>query len=245
MKKLITLVLFGTLSISLQAQGIKDRFFQQVGFCFYTDFYYSTPKEHTETFSVSDVNYNYSQLSIKGVTRNQEYSFLSFYYTPRINISETGKDKSIAIEMPIGINISAGIKRFAGEYQVPGGGYNDVKRIEAEYLGSIGFPIYVTYNTGMGSTYASEKETGFSIGLGLDNRMAGFTAYETTDNISLPKVTTMPSIMLGFNRWKNDKAKEIKVKLSYMPSSVSTTNLSTLVSSGFAFSLTFNRFLNF
>ncbi|OYU95529.1 MAG: hypothetical protein CFE21_10320 [Bacteroidetes bacterium B1(2017)] len=248
MKKLCTLLVLGTLAISLQAQGIKDRFFQQVGFCVYTDFYFSAPKDYSTNILVDDINYNTVSIPMNGAVRNQEYSFFAYYYTPRINLKETGVDKSISLDMPIGIHLSSGYKKFAGQYITPGSTtQTEWGGVNVEYLGSISFPVYVSLNIGMGSTYASEKETGFSIGLGLDNRLTGFSVESNTidGSADLPSFTTMPSVMLGFNRWKNDKAKAIKVKLSYMPATGDPKDLNTLIKSGFAFSLTFNRFLNF
>ncbi|MDZ4666763.1 MAG: hypothetical protein SGJ00_02660 [bacterium] len=251
MKKTIYIILLSAFTSAGQAQGLKDRFFQQTGFSIYTDIYYSPIQEKTFTTTVDDKNYNPTEISLTGEYRSGDYALVSFYYTPIFNLIEKGSEKSFSINMPIGLHLTKGLQSFGANYNVPGTNPAIVANFNynRSYLGSLSFPIYFTYNAGMGSTLLSEKELGFSIGLGLDNRLVGLS--ETTGNNSLspslPKISTMPSLMLGFRHWRNDKAKELKIKLSYMPSTYSGSNASTvfLLGDGFAFALTFNRFLNF
>jgi hypothetical protein len=247
MKKTILLYLLLGVSISLSAQGIKDKFFHQIGFSLYTDFFYSQAKEHTANANVEDFKGNLKATDISGQYRSSEIALISFYYSPSFNIIEKGVENSYSINIPIGIHISDAKKEFQGDYY--NGSGNSTYYYYSEHLGSISFPVYLTWNTGMGATYASEKETGFSLGLGLDNRMQMLLVQESTDynsslNSKMPAVSSLPSLMLGYRRWKGEKAKEIKLKLSYLPSSVSGNTVSTF-NNGFAVALSFNKFLNF
>lgn len=250
MKKILTLLLILLCTFSIQAQGLKDKFFQQIGFSIYTDFYVDPIKEKTFQVTVYDNNYDLTEMNVTGNYRRSEYAGVSFYYTPRFNLIEKGSEKSYSISMPIGAHLSIGTQRFDGDYVVPNTTKTETFNYLAGYVGSLSLPIYFSYNTGMGATLASEKDNGFSIGLGIDTRISGLTDEEgnaTTKTITMPKMSAMPSVLLGFRRWKNDKAKEIKIKLSYMPSSVQLKNSesSSFFNGGFAFALTFNRFLNF
>jgi hypothetical protein len=196
---------------------------------------------------VEDFNGNLKTMDIDGQYRSTEIALISFYYSASINIIEKGVENSYSINMPIGIHISDAKKEFQGDYF--NGSVKTPYYYYSEHLGSISFPVYLTWNTGMGATYASEKETGFSLGVGLDNRMQLLFVQESKDynsslNSKMPAVSSLPSLMIGYRRWKGEKAKEIKLKLSYLPSSVSGNAVSSF-NDGFAVALSFNKFLNF
>jgi len=247
MKKTLLLSFLFILSISLSAQGIKDKFFHQIGFTLYTDIHYSPVKELTINAKVPDNNGNSKTMDIDGQYRSSEIALISFYYSPSFNLIEKGVENSYSINIPIGIHFIGATKKFQGNYF--NGSYNTDYFYNSEHLGSISFPVYLTWNTGMGATYSSEKEKGFSLGLGLDNRMQLLLTQETNDgnsslNSKMPAISSLPSLMIGYRRWKAEKAKEIKLKLSYLPSSVSGNTFSYF-DDGFAVALTFNQFLNF
>lgn len=248
MKKTILLYLLLGVSISLSAQGIKEKFFHQIGFSVYTDIHYSQLKEHTANVTLVDNNGNSKTMDIDGSYRSSEIALISFYYSPSFNIIEKGIENSYSINIPMGIHISDAKKQFSGEYL--NGSYQSSYYYYAENLASFSFPVYLTWNTGMGATYSSEKETGFSLGLGLDNRMQLLLTQESNDgnsslNSKMPALSSLPSLMVGYRRWKGEKAKEIKLKLSYLPSSVPSSSTTPSFKSGFAVALSFNKFLNF
>ncbi len=149
MKKTILLYLLLGVSISLSAQGIKDKFFHQIGFSLYTDFHYSKVKELTVNANVPDKNGNSTTMDIAGQYRSAEIALISFYYSPSFNIIEKGVENSYSINIPMGIHISQASKEFQGDYF--NGSVNTSYYYYSEQLGSISFPVYLTWNTGMGA----------------------------------------------------------------------------------------------
>jgi len=244
--------ILGVLSfLSVQAQNsFKERFIHQFGFSLYTDYYRSNYTQSSADYITYDQLGNEIQNPIEGVSNSTEISFLSFYYTPRINLYEKETDFSLGLDIPIGVHLNGSEKNFQGSYKEFSGS-TSYPNLSILYLGSVSVPIYLTFNFGVGSTYNCIKDRGLSLGVGLDTRIFGFQevqdSYGDVLNVEFQKVAVMPGIMVAYRYWRNDKAKEIKLKMSYavskIPSELDNDNLA--LKNGLALSLSFNRFLNF
>lgn len=246
LQKILLAGLVSAFSLNAQAQTVKDKFFQQVGFTVLADAYNTPAKDLTATYITTD----YTHVEVKGITQNNEASIGAVYYTPRFNLKEINNENSISFEIPIGLHLSAGKKIFNFDYVDPSTSTIRTESYELEYVGSLSFPFYFTYKHGLGSTYASEELNGYSVGLGLDNRVFGISDVGTPPFESSPSFSSfssMPSVLIGYSYWGSKNAMEVKLKLSYMPSSSSNTHLSVEFPSnaGMAGSLTLNKYLNF
>ncbi|OYU95522.1 MAG: hypothetical protein CFE21_10285 [Bacteroidetes bacterium B1(2017)] len=247
-QKMLLANLVAAISFNAQAQSAKDKFFQQVGFTVLADAYVTPAKDLSATYIT--VETSSTHVAVKGITQLNEASIGAVYYIPRFNFKEMNNENSLSVEIPIGLHLSAGKKTFNFDYVDPSNSVTYTKSYEQEYVGSLSFPIYFTYKHGLGSTYSSEELNGYSFGLGLDNRVFGISDAGNPPFESIPtfsSFSSMPSILIGYSYWGTKNAMEIKLKLSYMPSSNSNSHLGIEFPSnvGMAGSLTLNKYLNF
>jgi hypothetical protein len=255
-KAIIVFISFFILhSSTLFAQSFKDRFFHSIGSTYLLDFTSTPLMDYSQSRDVYSKGSHIENVKYTGSATGICYSIATFFYTPRINVYEGGPEMSISVSMPISVGINLGNKI---NYAVS---TND-SRITDSYIMSdasikqgyfkIGFPVYVNLNKGMGSTYNSDKDKGFTFGLGLDNMIVPVISSPATGNGEiingsevLSTFVVMPSMNIGYRYWKGDKAKEFNVKLSYSGMDTQEYGHTSISGLGLAVCLSWHRILGY
>ena len=127
-----------------------------------------------------------------------------FTYTPnfRYNLSEFDDNSSLSINVPIGIGLMTSEFGF----------------------GDLNFPIFISYNVGNVSTYKSDKNKGFTIGIGFEYyNMALFKNSNYADGVLEGSSWVEPCVNIGYRYWNSKNlAKEFNLKLGFGPGSSTT-----------------------
>lgn len=184
-------------SSQVQAQEFKDKFFFAHGFSIFTEAFFG----RKIVYPILDPIYFNEQPS----TPIPGWSY--FTYTPnfRYNLTEFDDNSSLSVNVPVGLGL------MVSEYG----------------FGSINFPVYLAYNVGNISTYKSDKNKGFTIGLGFEYyNMALFKNNDFLGaDANLHSSWVEPCVNIGYRYWNSKNlAKEFNLKLGFGPSNTTTVS---------------------
>jgi len=240
-------------------QKNNNAYFSEYGASFFTDFFASPviPVSNLYSFE-NDANGQPIFIKSEGHVKYTTFGVISFNYTPRFNLIEFSNSKSLSIESPITLAIGFGFKE---------GYLTSLDSLKNPYSSSVygtatgnsvsmfnlSAPIFISFNTGLGSTYECEAERGLSIGLGVDiNRplfwVDGGDSFDDFGDTKKSNFYFLPAINIGYRYWKNDKASDLNLKIGYLPSNEKITYAeynNPTFQNAFSIRLSFNKILNF
>ena len=248
---IITASLVGYLSLSLNAQGLKDKFFKSIGYTSILDFYGLPTQGYVTQISYNSNNKlvgHYSAFDVVG------FSFLTIGGKFRYNIFDLSKNSSISIHVFPSIGLSNA------------SGYDDER-----LLGSLSIPLMIGLNYGNVSTYSSDKNKGLGIAFGLEYFNGGLIHSSNTQDEIVPyqdingnshtytsstKAKTSfiltPAMELAYRYWnRNNKAKELALQISFKSAKLKAdpifdeVEISDPITSGFHIRLIWQTYFNY
>lgn len=106
----------------------------------------------------------------------------------------------------------------------------------SEAYGSVYAPIHVDYNIGAGSTYDSDKDSGFGIGIGLTPSYLPIVGGR-----DLTKLRLSPSVKLSIRSYKagSNSLREYFIRLDKLPNNIETAPINS--DDSLPFTLTIGR----
>ncbi|OYU95523.1 MAG: hypothetical protein CFE21_10290 [Bacteroidetes bacterium B1(2017)] len=251
----IVLFMHGSL---LKSQPIKERYFGQIGFSLFSDFFNSkiTPIEGKFNFT------EYSRVEGKGYARYNTFNWFTISYTARINAYQFSKNASLSIESPMAFGLSLGqrelyLNSMDSVIEDPDFPNSKTMRTITERCSTmvkLSVPLFINFNYGLGSTLGSDLNKGISIGLGVDNATPIFLTQKDLDIVNgsdkkIPSIYFMPAVTIGYRFWTQTVAREINLKVGYLPSHVSQEVINSIPGTGpingLSVRLSYNKFLNF
>lgn len=258
-RKVILFLLYFFFSISLFAQNNQKIYFSEFGFSLFTDYFSSdiVPFSMSYPFDEDKLG-NPRYTEGRGHFRFSTFGFVSINYTPRFNLYEINSNKSISIESPITLAFGLG-RKMGSISSVDSVRTTTEPKNKISYLRqsislfTIAAPIFISYNYGLGSTYASDAERGFSAGIGLDNIhplfwVSGADVFDKYNVVKKNNFYFLPAISLGYRKWTKEKATEINLKIGYWPSNEKNIREEfnqVGLTNGFSMRLSYNKLLNF
>lgn len=245
MKKTLTLLLF-IATLPAFSQGIKDRIFTNFSFTAGADLNFGPL--HEVTFSDS-YGSNY-----KGFSKDFAVGILSYQYGLRLNVIEKGPDFSVGIWVPITASISAGklsylvegskIDQWSGKTELIS------QSGKCATFGRVSFPVFLQFGFGGGSTYKSDKEKGFTAGIGVDMSLSplyfGKPDGTSDPEISIKRFNIMPAVNIGRRKFQKDEFVEYNLKFGYVfDTKEFKTQSDKLSTPGMVIMLTIGKILNY
>ncbi len=218
-----------------QGGGLKDKFFQSLGFAYFTDFD-KTPLRDWTAANESGKYYGYS------------WTIVTAVYAPRINLYEPTQNLSFSIYAPIALGFNAfSISSSATTTKPNPQSSSSSFGIDNSYgYFKFALPVYLQMNFGNIATMATDMEKGFTAGIGFEYQINPI--YMSTDSRTISKSTfLMPSMNIGYRYWnKNNNASEVNLKVG-MGSSSSAVDIygKTITGTPLSIMLSFHKFLNY
>ncbi|OYU95530.1 MAG: hypothetical protein CFE21_10325 [Bacteroidetes bacterium B1(2017)] len=245
MKKTFTLLLF-ILSFQAFSQGLKDRIFTNFSFSAGADLNFGP---------LHEVNYSdVTTYTYKGYSKDFAVGILSYQYGLRLNVIEKGPDFSLGIWVPITASISAGKLSYLVEGsrtdQLTGKTELVSESGKCSTFGRVSFPVFLQFGFGGGSTYKSDKEKGFTAGIGVDMSLSplyfGKTDTGGDPEISIKRFNIMPAVNIGRRKFQKDEFVEYNLKFGYVFDTKEYKNQSDKLSTpGMVIMLTIGKILNY
>jgi hypothetical protein len=263
-KKHLIIVTLVCCSAGTFAQGFKDRFFNTMGFSLFADYkslplrsFHATVPQSFSSGDQKDVTYD-------GKISTNVWNLVTYIYEPRLNIVEFGSDASISLNVPIQFGLSFNFVGGTAKSEDPAfvaNEYDNTRSAGGNFgMLTFSFPMFIQGNINMGSTYNSDKNNGFTLGLGFDQGIAPLVLMTegVNDNMAggFSKYYIMPAMNVGFNFFsKADKAHQVNFMFCYSGSeSVEYVDTSkpgsprpagTVSTSGFGFQLSYRSFIGY
>lgn len=189
------------------SQGFKDKYFWGLGFSVYTDFII-TPSDYEITKGNNSYN-TYIDTSI--VSASASISLFTFTFVNRITLKEISDNSSIGLDFPVSLGL-----HFGGEHSI-----------------AAQLPLMLSYNFGNVSTYAADKNKGIGIGLGVELTKFLLNGDLGDDGSQeyirqTPSFFAVPAASIAYRYWnKRNKARELNLKIGYLPGSPKTININS------------------
>jgi hypothetical protein len=254
---LIILTMFQTQRVN--GQKNRNAYFSEFGASFFTDFFASPAIPVSNLYSFDkDANGQPIYVKSEGHVKYATFGVVSFNYTPRFNLIEFSDSKSLSIESPITLAIGFGFKEGyltsldSVKNFYPGSAFGTATGNSVSMF-NLSAPVFISFNTGLGSTYESLAERGLSVGLGVDISrplfwVDGGDSFDDFGDTKKSNFYFLPAINIGYRYWRNDKASDLNLKIGYMPSTEKITNPEydhSAFKNAFSLRLSFNKILNF
>lgn len=250
LKPLLLLALL-PLSIELYAQkAIKDKFFLTCGITPFSE-YFRTRVILQEVTGWADYYTGQPPQYVGGLNEFRGeftgqlwgYGFFGFNFEPRFNLIESGKHHSFSVASAMSASISYispynRAKRLGQNNSYYGTVYysknKDVYIRNITGVGHMTMHLLCSYNYGMGSTYHTDKELGFSVGVGPLFLFTPFlvgnsepssydyinsTFSEASQQLKYRSLHVMPLVFNTRVRFWTSKNKARELSLSFRPGS--------------------------
>ena len=197
MKRLLfisILMLLASLSFSQESTepAEKKLFFKQFGYTCLLDFYQLPVEQHIYT-PIGTSNATPDTIYARGFG----FSLGAFQFTLRRNLFEINENSAIGLTATPSIGFGLG-------------GTED-----GIGIGTFNLPLFVSYESGAGSTFSTVKNNGFFFGLGYEIAKAPLVWLDThsfPDDVSYKSVYGEPVCSFGFRYWRTPKNPELNTQ---------------------------------
>jgi len=190
---LIILLVFITNHLS-NAQSKTGRYLVGVGVSYFADFqmspYYAIPANNSNPVSTS-------------AEREYSVSVFSMSMANNIKIVNLGTENSISALVSPTFRLSVGLNSALGYSSNAGSGF-----------GSAAMPMFLTFNHGLLSTMETNKDMGFSFGLGAVPATTSFLKLSDRASIGT-RVFWTPAVRLGMRYWSGEKVNDLSLTVGY------------------------------
>ncbi len=178
------------------------KFFISIYTSTYLDFIISPLTIHYTATGNFDINGNPTFKDIPYQT--QELNIVSLGIEPRYNLKEFDENSALSISAPISFGIGNSFSAASDNLIVRG----------INGFGSLQVPLLLKLTVGNSSTYTTQKDYGFSAGIGAELNKIGLINLTSEPN-GFNKAFVLPCFSAGFTFMRNEGPMEINFKYAF------------------------------